>query len=136
MFVSRRDASLRRLVNEDEIAAVLAPLGYRTVLGSTLGFAEQARLFAKAETIIAATGAGLANMIFAPPEATVLELHNLPQGAAFFKRLAVQLGMRYGRFIGEVIPQPGVIANNLDFRVDPAVFQQVVAQLHSSVLIA
>jgi capsular polysaccharide biosynthesis protein len=130
LFVSRRDARARRLINEDEIAAILAPLGYRTVVGSTLGFAAQARLFAEAETIIAVAGSGLANMIFASLGATVLELHNLPEGAEFFGRLAQQLGMRYGRYIGELIPQPEVIANNRDFRIDPAAFQRVVAQLH------
>jgi capsular polysaccharide biosynthesis protein len=130
LFVSRRDASLRRLVNEDEIAAILAPLGYRTVVGSALGFTEQARTFARAETIVAVAGAGLANMIFAPREATVLELHNLRKGADFFERLALQLGMRYGRVTGELLPQPAVIANNRDFRVDPAVFRQVMGEVH------
>ncbi|HSD52847.1 MAG TPA: glycosyltransferase family 61 protein [Burkholderiales bacterium] len=130
LFVSRRDASLRRLVNEDEIAAILAPLGYRTVVGAALGFAEQARAFARAETIVAVAGAGLANMIFAPREATVLELHNIRKGADFFERLAQQLGMRYGRVTGELLPQPAVIANNRDFRVDPVVFRRVMGEVH------
>ena len=130
LFVSRRDASLRRLVNEDEIAAILAPLGYRTVVGSALGFAEQARVFARAETIVAVAGAGLANMVFAPREATVLELHNIRKGADFFALLAQQLGMRYGRVTGELLPQPAVIANNRDFRIDPAVFRQAMGEVH------
>jgi capsular polysaccharide biosynthesis protein len=130
LFVSRRDTSLRRLVNEDEIAAILTPLGYRTVVGSALGFAEQARTFARAETIVAVAGAGLANMVFAPREATVVELHNIRKGADFFERLAKQLGMRYGRVTGELLPQPAVIANNRDFRIDPAVFRQVMGEVH------
>lgn len=130
LFVSRRDTSLRRLVNEDEVAAILAPLGYRTVVGSALGFAAQARLFARAETIVAVAGAGLANMVFAPREATVLELHNIRTGADFFARLAQQLGMRYGRVTGELLPQPAVIANNRDFRIDPAVFRRVMGEVH------
>jgi len=98
--------------------------------GSALGFGEQARTFARAETIVAVAGAGLANMVFAPREATVLELHNVRKGADFFALLAQQLGMRYGRVTGELLLQPAVIANNRDFRIDPAVFRQVMGEVH------
>jgi hypothetical protein len=67
-------------------------------------------------------------MVFAPREATVLELHNIRTGADFFARLAQQLGMRYGRVTGELLPQPAVIANNRDFRIDPAVFRRVMGE--------
>jgi capsular polysaccharide biosynthesis protein len=130
LFVSRRDAAQRRLVNEDEIVAVLAPLGYRTVVGSALGFAQQVEAFARAETVVGVAGAGLANILFAPRTATVLELHNLPAGAEFFKRIAQQLGLRYARGVGECLPQPGVIANNLDFRIDAAAFRKWMDEIH------
>lgn len=79
LFVSRRDAGVRRLVNEDETFNALRPLGFQLVVPGELSFREQASLFASAEAIVGTHGAGMTNMAFAPPNAAVVEL--LPTAA-------------------------------------------------------
>jgi capsular polysaccharide biosynthesis protein len=43
---------------------------------STLSFVEKMSQFAKADLIVSATGAGLANMLFCKPGTQVLEIFN------------------------------------------------------------
>jgi hypothetical protein len=73
LFVSRRNAAKRRLVNEQEIEAVLHAEGFETVVLEGMSVAEQARVFAEAEIIVAPHGAGLANVVFAR-NARVIEI--------------------------------------------------------------
>src|ERR1035437_3029876 len=73
LFVSRRNAAKRRLVNEQEIEALLQADGFETVVLEGMPVVEQARLFAGAEIIVAPHGAGLANVVFSR-NAKVIEI--------------------------------------------------------------
>ena len=64
----------RRIENEDEVLATLRPLGFDVVDPGTLSVAEQVLLFAEAEMVVGAHGAGLTNIAFCSPGATVIEL--------------------------------------------------------------
>ena len=48
LFVSRRDAARRKLLNETEISAILEPLGFQTIVPGELSFEDQVRTFARA----------------------------------------------------------------------------------------
>jgi capsular polysaccharide biosynthesis protein len=65
--VSRSKTRSRRVVNESELLARLEPLGFRPVYLEDLSLVEQITLFARAEAIVASTGAGLVNLIHARP---------------------------------------------------------------------
>lgn len=119
LFASRGDAPIRYLVNEDEIARSIAPLGFERIRCAELDFAQQVRLFSEAEAVVGGTGAALSNGIFMPEGALVLELHNY-EGARFFESLCAQLGQRYERLIGELRPKaPGTRLHDCDFYVRP-----------------
>ncbi|WP_035563453.1 glycosyltransferase family 61 protein [Hymenobacter sp. IS2118] len=75
VYISRRDASMRRVLNEPAVEEVLAGLGFKTYVLSDLSFMEKVALFSGAEAIVATVGAGMANLMFAPPGTPVLELH-------------------------------------------------------------
>ena len=75
VFISRRDAQMRRLLNEAEAEAVLHPLGFETHTLSELSFLEKVSLFSGATAIVGTVGAGMANLMFAPPGTALLELH-------------------------------------------------------------
>ncbi len=75
IYVDRRGAAQRVLENEDEIVRGLRSCGIVAVRPETLSFADQVRLFRKAELIVAPHGAGLTNIGFAKPGCRVLELH-------------------------------------------------------------
>ena len=65
--ISRRKTRSRRIVNEDELLAQLAPLGFRPVCLEDFPLMEQLALFANADAIVASTGAGLINLIHCRP---------------------------------------------------------------------
>ena len=63
--ISRAKTRSRRVVNEAELLERLAPLGFRTIALENLTLLEQVTLFARAQAIVASTGAGLVNLIHA-----------------------------------------------------------------------
>jgi capsular polysaccharide biosynthesis protein len=73
IYVTRRDAAKRRLLNEEEIIAYVTRLGFEVVCPGELSFSEQIRLFAGARVVIGPHGAGFTNMVFAPVDATLVE---------------------------------------------------------------
>lgn len=75
IYVSRQDATDRPLINEAELAAQLARLGFRTVVGGKLSVDQQVSAFAGAKVIVAPHGAGLSNIVYCEPGTAVYELH-------------------------------------------------------------
>src|SRR5262249_28358163 len=74
IYVTRRDATQRRLLNEDEIVRYLDTEGFEIVCPGDYSVAEQVRLFRDADLVVATHGAGCTNMVFAPSGATLVEL--------------------------------------------------------------
>lgn len=73
-YIDRRAASNRVLQNEDELISVLEQHGFAIIQLEYLSFDEQALLFANAEYIIGAHGAGLTNMVFCKTGTKIIEL--------------------------------------------------------------
>jgi capsular polysaccharide biosynthesis protein len=74
LFLSRRDAKVRLLLNEREIEAALAPLGFVTVVPGEMSVREQVWRFSNARVIVGAHGASFGNLMWAPAGAKVLEI--------------------------------------------------------------
>lgn len=72
VYVSREDASRRRVLNEMEIIDELSDSGYESYTLSDLSFREQVRLFTQAEVVLGPHGAGFTNTIFSN-DITLLE---------------------------------------------------------------
>lgn len=83
LLVSRSDARIRNLVNEDVLAEQLSVFDTRRLSPGTVSHVEQVAAFSKARVIVGAHGAGLTNLIFAPPGTPVIEIFgkNYCQGA-------------------------------------------------------
>jgi hypothetical protein len=100
LYISRRDAAVRRIANEDEIVPELVRRGFEVVVMSGLSPEAQAGLFRGAEVIVTHHGAALANLAFCDPGTTVIEVFQDGHFAACFARIA-QLGrLRYGFGVG------------------------------------
>ncbi|MGM0584060.1 MAG: glycosyltransferase family 61 protein, partial [Pseudomonadota bacterium] len=95
LLISRAGQTTRRVLNEADLAARLAPLGFETVRPETYSHAEQVRLFHDAELVIAVTGAALTNLLFCPPSCTVIELRARDSGQSLYAGLSLQLGLRH-----------------------------------------
>ena len=115
LLISRDRASKRRLTNEDELAAALAPHGYERVRLEDLSVSAQARAFADAESIVATHGSGLANLVFCQPGTRVLELF---PGSRYdlFARIAASVGARHETILG--VADGDVPSLHRDFVVD------------------
>lgn len=121
IYVSRHDAGLRRVVNEAEVMAVLQPLGFLRLELAGMGLAEQAAAFSAAQVIVGPHGAGLANMVAAPPGCDVVELNSGGRPRGFMFALARDCGHLSHRLNGVPDPAPEQVAEpavNQDFRVN------------------
>ncbi len=76
LYISREDSAKRQVSNESELMALLKPLGFEKIVLTGMDFEQQVGLFSEASVIIAPHGASLANAVFAPRNAAVIELFN------------------------------------------------------------
>lgn len=101
IYVTRGpSANNRTVLNDEEVTALLAERGFVMVDPGSMSVADQIRTFANAEVIVATHGAALANLIFASPGSTVVEL--FPAGCLLpdYWRLASGVpGLTY-RYLG------------------------------------
>jgi hypothetical protein len=110
VYVSRRGAKARQMLNEPELAAALAERGFETVDAETLSFADQVRAYSNAQYIVGAHGAGLVNAAFARPGATLFELRPLnragqtPMWGMSYLKLSSIMGYGYCAHVSENPP--------------------------------
>ena len=101
IYISRSDANARRVNNEDQVIAALAKLGFDSVTLSDKTFYEQARLFNRADIIVAPHGAGLSNIVFCRADAKVIEIFPPRWMAPCFMTLALSVGCNYEYLVAE-----------------------------------
>ncbi|WP_448192542.1 glycosyltransferase 61 family protein [Azospirillum sp. sgz301742] len=119
IFLSRRKAGYRTLVNEAEVLAALAPLGVEAVVAEDLSMAEQIALFASAELIVGPIGGGSAAVAFAPPGAAYVELVHRRIAIPQYGILTAMLGQRYRQIVGPMRGNRGPSEFDYDFAVSP-----------------
>jgi len=103
IYLDRRASPQRRLLNEDEIVARLAALGFVPVLAETLSAADQVRLFRQADMIVAPHGAGLTNLGFCRPGCRIVELQMDAYVNWCFRHLAALRGLDYDCVLGRSV---------------------------------
>jgi capsular polysaccharide biosynthesis protein len=122
----------RRVTNEAEVLARLAPLGFQSVDPAQMTVAEQVRVFAEAQIIVGAHGAAMTNLVFCPEGTAIVELFPPDYVNVCYWVLASAVGgLRYNYLVGDGRPQPvrrqhGVAS---DVTVDPALVVQLVEGL-------
>ena len=73
IYISRNDAQLRRVSNEDRLLPILAERGFERVVLKGLPMARQVQYFRQAEAVIGPHGAGLAHTAWCKPGTKVVE---------------------------------------------------------------
>ncbi len=122
LWVSRSRAKWRKILNEDEVAALLRKHGFEPVQLEDLSFSQQVKLFADAEIVAGPEGANMSNLIFAPRGIRVLEMHPPRYVNPMFYSIASALEMEYFYLVGETPPQargPGNAVDLDNYRIDP-----------------
>lgn len=122
LYISRRNASDRRVRNEDALMDQLRPLGFQRHDLETYPPSKQIRLFEEAEFIVAPHGAGLANLLFST-NATVLELQPSHTIAPHFYLLCKRMGHDYN-YLTHRAPD-----EDDDFTTDPELVASRVSSL-------
>lgn len=67
LYLSRRKRAWRLLLNEDDLIARMAQLGFTVVYLEDMSFAEQVAAFRHAECVVAPASSAVNNLVFAPP---------------------------------------------------------------------
>src|SRR5262249_8947792 len=70
----RRNAIVRQMTNEAEIAEALVARGFIEVAPERLSLDEQVALYSRARMVVGATGAAMANLIFCQPDCPIVIL--------------------------------------------------------------
>jgi capsular polysaccharide biosynthesis protein len=123
LYVRRQN---RRPSNDAEVLATLGRYGFSEVVGEDLSVLEQMELFAEAEVVVGAHGAGLANTVFCGHGTTVIDLQSteLNEGEQnVYWNLAAVCGLRYIRIVCRAL-EPG--KRRSDFYVDCRNLEEVV----------
>jgi hypothetical protein len=112
-----RDSARRRVINQKEVVQYFADAGFVIAKPEHMSLQAQIDLFSRAEVIVGQTGAGLANMLFAPEKARIIVLSGNPEDPgphSYFPNLARALGheMHYVAF------GPCSADLHIDFEVD------------------
>ena len=88
IYISRELAVRRHLSNEYEFMPLLRKHNFRKVYLEKMTIIQQVELFRRASHIIAAHGAGLTNILFAPKDARILEIRpEISSGQFCFEKL-------------------------------------------------
>ena len=96
IYLSRKLAGKRRIVNEDEAVQILSKYGFQVVHAEELSFERQVQLFSQTRYLVANHGAGLTNMLFMPEGGSVLELrHQADRIRNWFFILSSALNLDY-----------------------------------------
>lgn len=131
ILISRADASTRRLTNETELQEALEPWGFECVRLGNMDFQAQIDLFAQAEIVVGAHGAGLSNLVFCNPGATVVEIAHFDRKVSSMKVLAMLMGLKH-HFVPASTSPPVRHANPLlnDWQADISAVRKVLQMSH------
>lgn len=76
LYISRADASYRKVVNEKELIEILYTYGFENLTNSELSLSEQMSLFSEAKVVIGAHSAGLINCLYTKKGLRLIEFHH------------------------------------------------------------
>lgn len=135
IWVARNpDFSARRpMKNAGKLFRALSALGFRKVVFEDLAPLDQVAMMANADVVVMAHGAGLANMMFARPDATVIELSNLQTLLARFGDFHAHAHIAGCRYISAVcdhnIPDPATVPDMMDGHAGVRISEAAIGQL-------
>ena len=121
-FLVTQGVSFR--LHEDQLLNALERLGVQpiTLTGRTL--AEQAEVFSSAELLVAPHGGGLTNLVFASPNASLVEMYPRSYVNPVFWHLASMVGVSHAAVFATAVPRsrwPTPQSDDLNVDVDAVI---------------
>ena len=103
IYISRQQASYRRIVNDEEVIKYLEKLGFRSVKLETMSIAEQASCLAAAKVVVAPHGGGLTNLVFCSPGTKVIEIFSPLYVPYCYWMISNLCGLEHYYLIGDLV---------------------------------
>ncbi len=120
LFLSRKPHQHRRMINQDEVIAILARRGYVAVDFADHGFAEQMAMIRAARIVLGADGSAMGTTLLAPPGTRVGRLmHGFPDDPDWYADLGHALGHRVRVLTGETVRKDPQYRIFSDYRIPP-----------------
>lgn len=131
-YISRAKANRRVVKNEQELEKVLAQFGFETRYMEELTLKEQMTICSESQILLGLHGAGLANMLFLPAGAFVIELRRDNGWASCFYRMAHAIAVDYTYCFGSSAPEDET-KNEIfvDMTIDPAQLEEKLREVVS-----
>ncbi len=95
IYIKRKEAQGRNIINEEEILPILKEKGYKAIYLEDYNIFEQARIFNAAKSIISPHGAALGNLVFCQQGTHFLELFNVSHFHCLYWNFANILDLDY-----------------------------------------
>lgn len=127
IYISRKKAFRRKLINEDEIINVLAEFNFEIVYLEDYNWEEKVKLMNRAKNVITIHGAGITNCLFMKEGTNLLELRKSGDSLnnAYFS-LANALRLNYYYLPCTSLNEEGI---NYDLLVDKDAFRNTLLQM-------
>jgi capsular polysaccharide biosynthesis protein len=134
IYASRREQSKRRVLNESAVEQMLSAMGFRVIVPGEMSVREQIDAFSRARVVAGPHGAALANMVFAPPGAVLVEItsqaiHYMDE----FRVLVEAAGQRWRTLVSQDIERTRQSATGRelhhDYRVDLEALREMVSEV-------
>jgi capsular polysaccharide biosynthesis protein len=132
LYLGRRDAAHRRIINEEGLRMLLREYGFEEVSMSGMSVAQQAALLASAEIVAGPNGSALANLVFAPSSCHVIEFFAPGWVVIYDWMICAALGFDHTAIIGRgPRPDPTKPPRGIkdDIELDLAVLEKTLTQL-------
>ncbi len=129
LYLSRRDAEERRVLNEEEVIETILAMGFEIKNLSEIPFIEQVELFSQATVILGPHGAGFSNAVFCCPGTSLIEFMPREWGVDCFKNLASRIPLDYHVIDCDGGSGTPALHNTYDHVVDISVLKQVLQEV-------
>jgi len=126
IYVSRRKAPKRRIINEEEVLKTVTEFGFDILDAEKFSFAQQVNALSCARYLVSNHGAGLTNMMFMAAGGNVLELRHQPDrryNCYFNLASALNLNYFYQTCASD---NPGEDPHTADIRVDAQALKETL----------
>ena len=118
LYVTRRTTRWRRVLNEDDVVALLSLWGFEVIDPGALSIAQQIEIASEAEVIMGPFGAGMNLLLFAPRDATIVELNYQRGRMDIDPVICRHIGQRFMPVMGSPVVAATTELNH-DFTVAP-----------------
>lgn len=131
IYISRKKAKFRKVLNEEDVVAVMKSFNYEICYYEDMSFEEQFAITSNAHSMVSIHGAGLANSLFLPPQSSILEFrrdkiyHN-----QCFWHLADAMGHKYYYLFGSPDDEDLIIeGEGCNLTIDIEKLKETVGQM-------